>query len=394
QQQQQQQQQHQQYQQQQQQQQQQLGPNKDGQEYNWEMVFSPGKLDVSSNLYDVNDLFRYVVDGMNQVSLSDPVDKLHKDADKGTIDASMKKIRNNPQEKIAKFDDKLLSKLAPDQIVHWHQMLTNAERTLAFPDSNTRALFRNIALQGLISHCVYYYFHCFSQKIPLVDKARFIERFHRRYGNTGEGTGLGAYQTPLTDEDIPPLTLYALCAFSARHACHFHTYKPLAELDRANDAANYFYDRARLELEEATLERGESSPEQIHALIHLAEYNEARGKDTVARSYQAMAVRMGIELGIHERIPAEDDDLWTPAEAEINRRLWWYLWLRDRTYVSRGREPVIPGDYEMRLQLPTPMTGEDEEVRHTVGCWVVEIGLMKGGGREGEGDRGQVEGGL
>ncbi|KAI8136777.1 hypothetical protein BJV82DRAFT_384597 [Fennellomyces sp. T-0311] len=109
----------------------------------------------------------------------------------------------------------------------------------------------------------------------------------------------------------------------------------------------------------------------IRALLHLFLYH-FHGKTEEAFPYCDLALRMALDLGLHERRSTHD-----PTQTEDDRRLWWAAyWCRLYTVVEYHR-PITMQDDEIKVTMPQRLPEENLDIGYCIDYCTMSIKLLR-----------------
>ncbi|EMD37133.1 hypothetical protein CERSUDRAFT_137619 [Gelatoporia subvermispora B] len=207
------------------------------------------------------------------------------------------------------------------------------------------------------------YFTYVHPALPIVHKQSFLEDFHN--GNravvdspysaasqASEGASPLSAASPRTAgrRHVPTLLLLAMFASAARYVATEELPPDSGAMWPAGDA---YLEDAKVLLDRTY---AQSCPSTCQALLLLAYREVGIGAMAQAWLYVGMAVRMAQDLGMHKRAEtwrAIGKDLFTPAELQERRRIWFGCVVMDK-YVSAyiGR-PVAIFEQDFDTELPS-----------------------------------------
>ncbi|KAH7322457.1 fungal-specific transcription factor domain-containing protein [Stachybotrys elegans] len=95
----------------------------------------------------------------------------------------------------------------------------------------------------------------------------------------------------------------------------------------------------------------EPSVAQIETMLLFCFYSNALGRVKSAHMYSGIAVRMSTSLGLHRANPA--DSAMSPMEREHRVRLWWTVYVFERSTSSRLGQPLTIQDSDIDVGLPS-----------------------------------------
>ena len=95
----------------------------------------------------------------------------------------------------------------------------------------------------------------------------------------------------------------------------------------------------------------EPSIGQIETMLLFCFYSNALGRVKSAHMYSGMAVRLSTCLGLHRSIP-ESSSLST-TEREHRIRLWWTVYIFDRSTCSKLGQPITIHDSDIDVEMPS-----------------------------------------
>ncbi|RKL43114.1 hypothetical protein BFJ72_g4527 [Fusarium proliferatum] len=93
-------------------------------------------------------------------------------------------------------------------------------------------------------------------------------------------------------------------------------------------------------------------------------YSNALGRVKSAHMYSGMAVRSSTALGLHRKLPASSS--LTPLEREHRRRLWWTVYIFDRSTCSKLGQPLMIQDSDINVEMPS-LSQQEPEVEKVLG---------------------------
>ncbi|KAH7025159.1 fungal-specific transcription factor domain-containing protein [Microdochium trichocladiopsis] len=96
----------------------------------------------------------------------------------------------------------------------------------------------------------------------------------------------------------------------------------------------------------------EPSIEQIETLVLFSFYSNALGRVKSAHMYSGMALRSSTVLGLHRESPDEAAKL-SSIEREHRRRLWWTVYIFDRSTCSKLGQPISIQDSDISVAMPS-----------------------------------------
>ncbi|KPM46543.1 hypothetical protein AK830_g67 [Neonectria ditissima] len=95
----------------------------------------------------------------------------------------------------------------------------------------------------------------------------------------------------------------------------------------------------------------EPSIAQIETLLLFCFYSNVLGRVKSAHMYSGMAVRSSTCLGLHRSIPASS--ILSPIEREHRIRLWWTVYIFDRSTCSKLGQPLTIQDADIDVSMPS-----------------------------------------
>lgn len=95
----------------------------------------------------------------------------------------------------------------------------------------------------------------------------------------------------------------------------------------------------------------EPSIAQIETLLLFCFYSNVLGRVKSAHMYSGMAVRSSTCLGLHRSIP--DTSILSPIEREHRIRLWWTVYIFDRSTCSKLGQPLTIQDADIDVGMPS-----------------------------------------
>ncbi|KAL1861096.1 hypothetical protein Plec18170_001611 [Paecilomyces lecythidis] len=101
----------------------------------------------------------------------------------------------------------------------------------------------------------------------------------------------------------------------------------------------------------------EPSVAQIETLLLFCFYANVLGRVKSAHMYSGMAVRSSTCLGLHRKIPG--DSAMSPVEREHRTRLWWTVYVFDRSTCSKLGQPLTIQDADIDVDMPSSQVGPD-----------------------------------
>ncbi|KAF5715802.1 transcriptional regulatory [Fusarium globosum] len=93
-------------------------------------------------------------------------------------------------------------------------------------------------------------------------------------------------------------------------------------------------------------------------------YSNALGPVKSAHMYSGMAVRSSTALGLHRKLPASSS--LTPLEREHRRRLWWTVYIFDRSTCSKLAQPLMIQDSDINVEMPS-LSQHEPEIEKVLG---------------------------
>ncbi|KAK7219730.1 hypothetical protein V2G26_007733 [Clonostachys chloroleuca] len=108
----------------------------------------------------------------------------------------------------------------------------------------------------------------------------------------------------------------------------------------------------------------EPSIAQVEVMLLFCFYSNALGRVKSAHMYSGIAMRMSTTLGLHRCLP--EGTVLSPVERENRIRLWWTVYIFDRSTSSRLGQPVTIQDSDIDVQLPS-FDGLPKEVQERLG---------------------------
>ncbi|RDW93937.1 fungal specific transcription factor domain-containing protein [Aspergillus mulundensis] len=95
----------------------------------------------------------------------------------------------------------------------------------------------------------------------------------------------------------------------------------------------------------------EPSLAQIEIMLLLCFYSNALGRVNSAHMYSGMAMRLSTSLGLHRASPAETG--LSAIEREHRVRLWWTVYVFDRSTCSKLGQPIGIHDEDIDVEMPS-----------------------------------------
>ncbi|KAK7418126.1 hypothetical protein QQX98_004101 [Neonectria punicea] len=95
----------------------------------------------------------------------------------------------------------------------------------------------------------------------------------------------------------------------------------------------------------------EPSIAQIETLLLFCFYSNVLGRVKSAHMYSGMAVRSSTCLGLHRSLP--DTSILSPIEREHRTRLWWTVYIFDRSTCSKLGQPLTIQDADIDVGMPS-----------------------------------------
>ncbi|KFA77542.1 hypothetical protein S40288_08693 [Stachybotrys chartarum IBT 40288] len=95
----------------------------------------------------------------------------------------------------------------------------------------------------------------------------------------------------------------------------------------------------------------EPSVAQIETLLLFCFYSNVLGRVKSAHMYSGMAVRLSTCLGLHRNIPG--GSTLSPVEREHRTRLWWTVYIFDRSTCSKLGQPLTIQDADIDVAMPS-----------------------------------------
>ncbi|KAH5152991.1 hypothetical protein HBH69_131510 [Parastagonospora nodorum] len=95
----------------------------------------------------------------------------------------------------------------------------------------------------------------------------------------------------------------------------------------------------------------EPSIDQIETLLLFSFYSNALGRVKSAHMYSGMALRSSTVIGLHRQ--AAESPAFTAIEREHRRRLWWTVYIFDRSTCSKLGQPVTIQDSDIDVAVPS-----------------------------------------
>ncbi|KAL3466990.1 fungal-specific transcription factor domain-containing protein [Aspergillus heterothallicus] len=95
----------------------------------------------------------------------------------------------------------------------------------------------------------------------------------------------------------------------------------------------------------------EPSLAQIETMLLFCFYSNALGRVNSAHMYSGMAIRLSTSLGLHRRIPSGCS--LSAVEREHRVRLWWTVYVFDRSTCSKLGQPSAIHDDDINVEMPS-----------------------------------------
>ncbi|KAK2008585.1 hypothetical protein LZ32DRAFT_631504 [Colletotrichum eremochloae] len=105
----------------------------------------------------------------------------------------------------------------------------------------------------------------------------------------------------------------------------------------------------------------EPSIDQIETLLLFSFYSNALGRVRSAHMYSGMALRSSTALGLHRRVP--DSSTLSALDQEHRCRLWWTVYIFDRSTCSKLGQPMAIQDSDIDVAMPSVGSLSAEELK-------------------------------
>ncbi|KAF4125407.1 hypothetical protein GMORB2_4247 [Geosmithia morbida] len=172
----------------------------------------------------------------------------------------------------------------------------------------------------------------------------FLQQLHLAYDPATSSDAAGGFQPPLGTSWV--CKLYVVLALGELYSNVMST----CTSDQATPAVpgtEYF--KAAVRLLQDTFE--EPSVTQIEIMLLFCFYSNALGRCKSAHMYSGMAMRMSTCLGLHRRIL--DGHNLSLTEREHRIRLWWTVYVFERSTCSKLGQPLTIQDTEIDVEMPS-----------------------------------------
>ncbi|KAL2835821.1 fungal-specific transcription factor domain-containing protein [Aspergillus pseudoustus] len=100
----------------------------------------------------------------------------------------------------------------------------------------------------------------------------------------------------------------------------------------------------------------EPSLAQIETMLLFCFYSNALGRVNSAHMYSGIAMRLSTSLGLHRNTPVNSH--LAPVEREHRIRLWWTVYVFDRSTCSKLGQPTAIHDADIDVEMPSQDTVE------------------------------------
>ncbi|KAF8078976.1 fungal-specific transcription factor domain-containing protein [Lyophyllum atratum] len=203
------------------------------------------------------------------------------------------------------------------------------------------------------------YFNYVHPVFPVLHKTRFLTEYNFRKQNGPNARAMSPEYAPGSprpdpSQEVTPLLLFSIFTITARF-CDDET--PPPSRGKMWEAGCNYLDSARAIL---TKVFHESRPSTVQSLLLLGYREFGIGSMEQAWLFIGMAIRMAMDLGLNcdaSTWKIHGHDLFSPAEVQTRRQIWWACCIADRYgSVYMGRPIVIKDD-----DFDTPLPAVDQE---------------------------------
>ncbi|KAF5368636.1 hypothetical protein D9758_002174 [Tetrapyrgos nigripes] len=218
-------------------------------------------------------------------------------------------------------------------------------------------------------HLVDLYFTYIHPVFPVIHKSRFLSEYNSRKlqgGRTPSSTS--SSPKPESSQKVTNLLLLTMFAITAR----FSDDAPSASNGKMWEAGCEYMEKARHILTQIF---DRSRPFTVQSLLLLGYREFGIGSMEQGWIYIGMAIRMAIDLGLNRNAEAwkhHGHDLFSKAELQTRRQIWWICCLADRYgSVYMGR-PIFIREEDFDTPLPD-LHEEDEEIWQPMRSQVLDV---------------------
>ncbi|KAL4789698.1 fungal-specific transcription factor domain-containing protein [Aspergillus venezuelensis] len=123
----------------------------------------------------------------------------------------------------------------------------------------------------------------------------------------------------------------------------------------------------------------EPSLSQIEIMLLFCFYSNTLGRVNSAHMYSGMAMRIATRLGLHRASSDDARSCMSSVEREHRVRLWWTVYVFDRTTCSRLGQPVAIQDDDLDVEMPSlePIVVENQRKLDRPEHLIAHIGLAR-----------------
>ncbi|KAL1919333.1 uncharacterized protein VTP21DRAFT_2026 [Calcarisporiella thermophila] len=305
-----------------------------GSDINWKLSLSPSGIRIDTNIASVNDLYKLLLQGLNQLSIQrenqffDVLQDSFPPTQSPSVASASTPSAASPRGAFGLFNQ-------GQQRLWGHTAIPeNVQTMVELP-------------QETLNKFVETYLECFNHH-QLVNKPGFLEKYRR--------------------QEVDELLINSIYAWSAKHCALFHYHDDSLDPHLIGEL---YFSRARQLLKK----RFDASDQNtILALVNLHLYQAFEPNLIQARLYAGLAARMAQDLKLHK---AETSVGLDRADQEAAHRVWWSAYLLDTMVALETGRPAMIDDKDCDVDAVTPLAHEDGLTKEKVDFLRNQIQLVR-----------------